>query len=169
MRAPPDTHSLFAHSTSPWHAVGDYIQGRAAGAYPVHLTDAERLHHLYALGKTGTGKTTLLETLMRQDLERGHGFAFLDPHGDLAERMLSRVPLWRRRHVVYFNPADLDYPPPLNLLAGVTPATRHLVASAVVSTFKRFWSDSWGPRTEQLLRNATYALFHTPGATLLDV
>jgi len=169
MRLPPDTPSIFAESTSPWDALGDYIQGRSAGRYPVHLTDADRLHHLYVVGKTGAGKSTLLETLMRQDLERGHGFAFLDPHGDLAERLLYRVPRWRLRHTLYFNPADLEYPMPLNLLAGVAGDRRHLVASALVSTFKRLWPDSWGPRSEYLLRNATLALHDVPGATLLDI
>src|SRR5690242_18802245 len=98
MRVPHDTHTIFAVSTSAWHTMPDFIRGRAPTLHPVHLTDAERLHHVYLIGKTGTGKSTLLETLMRQDLERGHGFAFLDPHGDLAERLLYRVPRWRTRH-----------------------------------------------------------------------
>jgi hypothetical protein len=149
--------------------MGDFIARRPPGTYPVHLTDAERLHHLYVIGKTGQGKSTLLETLMRQDLERGHGFAFLDPHGDLAERLLVRVPHWRTRHVIYLDPADLEHPMPMNLLANVTADRRHLVASALVSTFKRFWTEAWGPRTEHLLRNAALALLEVPGATLLDI
>ncbi len=169
MRFPPNMPSLFALSTSPWAAMPDFIQGRPPRTYPLTLSDTARLLHLYAIGKTGSGKSTLLETLMRQDLERGHGFAFLDPHGDLAERMLARVPAWRRRHVIYFNPADLEYPTPLNVLAGVERDRRHLVASALVSTFKRFWPDAWGPRTEHLLRNAAFALLELDGATLLDV
>ena len=169
MRFPPDNPTLFAENASPWAAMSDYIAGRTQGTYPVHLSDAHRLQHVYVVGRTGAGKTTLLETLMRQDLERGHGFAFFDPHGDLADRLLYRVPHWRTRHTLYFHPADLEHPMPFNILAQVPQDQRHLVVSAVVSTVKRLWPDSWGPRTEHLLRNATFALLEAPGATLLDI
>lgn len=146
----------------------DYIRGER-GDHTIGIEDVDRLFHTHIVGKTGTGKSTLLKTLMDQDLVRGHGFALLDPHGDLAEEVLDRVPRSRIQDVVYLNPADVDFPVPFNILEAAEQAQHHLIAAGLVSIFKRFWADSWGPRTEYLVKNAVLALLETPGATLLDV
>jgi hypothetical protein len=133
------------------------------------IRDRDRLFHTFILGKTGVGKSTLLETFIAEDLRRGHGLALLDPHGDLALRVLEHVPRERLEDVVYVNPADLDFPVPFNVLETVDPQHHHLVASALVSILRRFWVDFWGPRTEYIIANAVYALLETPGATLLEI
>jgi hypothetical protein len=134
---------------------------------PVGIRRVDRRQHLYAIGKTGTGKSTLLESLILQDIGAGEGVALLDPHGDLAERLLDRIPPWRSDHVCYLDPADLEHPIGLNLLAGQPPERRHLVVSGVVAAFKGIWHDSWGPRLEYILANAVAALAELPEATLL--
>ncbi|MCC6850433.1 MAG: type IV secretion system DNA-binding domain-containing protein [Deltaproteobacteria bacterium] len=136
---------------------------------PFGIRDADRLLHTYLVGKTGTGKSTLLATFMRADLERGHGFALLDPHGDLAERVLDLVPHHRLADVIYLNPADVDFPMPFNVLESIEAGQRHLIASGLVSILKRFWADFWGPRSEYLVRNAVLALVEASGTTLLDM
>ena len=136
---------------------------------PFGIRRADRRQHLYALGKTGTGKSTLLERLILQDIEAGEGVAILDPHGDLAERLLDYIPRWRTDHVCYFNPADLEHPVGFNILAHHPPEHRHLAVSGVVAAFKAIWRDSWGPRLEYLLANATAALMELPGTTLLHL
>ncbi len=146
----------------------DYIRGER-NDHEIGIEDTDRLFHTHVIGKTGTGKSTLLQNFMTQDLRRGHGFALLDPHGDLAEEVLDRVPRSRLQDVVYLNPADIDFPVPFNVLEAVDEAQHHLIAAGLVSIFKRFWADSWGPRTEYLIKNAVLALLETPGATLLDV
>ncbi len=133
------------------------------------IRDNDRLFHTYIVGKTGTGKSTLLQTLMRSDLVRGHGFALVDPHGDLAERVLDLVPHTRLTDVIYLNPSDVDFPMPFNVLEAIEAHQRHLVASGLVSILKRFWADFWGPRTEYLVRNAVLALAETASSTLLDM
>lgn len=135
----------------------------------IGISDSDRLLHVHVLGKTGMGKSTLFETLMRQDLEHGHGFAFVDPHGDLADRLLDLVPRSRLHDVIYFNPADVEHPIAFNVLQAVDATQHHLVASNMVSLFKRFWREFWGPRTEYLLRNAILTLLESPGTTLLDI
>src|SRR5882672_12454882 len=94
-----------------------YIGNRTVwgGSIPFGISRADRRQHLYAIGKTGTGKTTLLLNLICQDIERGHGVAVIDPHGDLAEELLNRIPAWRTGHVIYFNPADSEFPIGFNL------------------------------------------------------
>jgi len=146
----------------------DYIRGERSN-HEIGIEDTDRLFHTHVIGKTGTGKSTLLQNFMAQDLQRGHGFAVLDPHGDMAEEVLDRVPRSRLQDVVYLNPADIDFPVPFNVLEAVDEAQHHLIAAGLVSIFKRFWADSWGPRTEYLIKNAVLALLETPGATLLDV
>jgi len=96
----------------------DYIRGERS-EHAVGIDDTDRLFHMHIVGKTGTGKSTLLKMLMQQDLSRGHGFALLDPHGDLAEEVLDGVPKSRIQDVVYLNPADTDFPMPFNILEAV--------------------------------------------------
>ena len=133
------------------------------------LNAEDRRHHLYIIGKTGSGKTTLLRNLLVQQIDAGHGVALLDPHGDLAEELLDHIPPRRADDLVYFNPADLEHPIGLNLLANVPPDSRHLVASGIVSAFKSIWRDSWGPRLEYILYNCLAALLDCPNTTLLGV
>ncbi len=133
------------------------------------IRQAERRHHMYVIGKTGTGKSTLLETLIRHDIGADQGVALLDPHGDLAERVLAGVPERRRRDVIYFNVPDTSQPLGFNPLERVAPAKRPLAASGMLEVFKKIWADSWGPRLEHILRNALLALLDQPEATLADV
>lgn len=134
---------------------------------PFGLGVTERRLHTYVVGKTGTGKSTLLASILKQDLDRGYGVGLIDPHGDLAERALALVPPGRYDQVLYFNPADTDYPVGFNPLASRTVAERPLVGSAVVGVFKKLYGESWGPRLEYILRNAILALLETPAPSLL--
>lgn len=129
----------------------------------------DRRRHFYVVGKTGSGKTTMIQNMAVQDIQAGRGVAIVDPHGEFAETVLKAVPSGRINDVIYFNPADQDYPIAFNVMEKVEPAYRHLVASGLVGVFKKIWADSWGPRLEYLLRNAILALLEYPGSTLLGV
>lgn len=129
----------------------------------------DRRYHMAIIGKTGMGKSTLMANLMASDAKHGEGFALIDPHGDLAERVFQRIPENRQADVVYFDPADERYRLGLNILEheGVEP---HLVVSGVISVFKKIWAPNfWGPRMEHIFRNALWSLVHTEGTTLADV
>jgi energy-coupling factor transporter ATP-binding protein EcfA2 len=139
------------------------------GNVPLWLSRADRRQHLFVLGKTGTGKSTLLKNLLIQDIEAGHGVGLIDPHGDTAEEILDHVPAWRTEHVVYFNPADTDWPIGFNVLAGVPAGRRHLVASGLVSTLKSIWRENFGPRMEYILYAAVAALLESENVTLLGL
>src|SRR3989304_1411711 len=129
----------------------------------------DRRNHMYVIGKTGTGKTTLLKNMMISDILAGNGVAVVDPHGEFAETILDYVPEHRIDDVVYFNPADLDYPIAFNAVEKVPMSERHLVSSGLISIFKKIWADSWGPRLEYVLRNAILALLEQEDSTLLGV
>ncbi len=129
----------------------------------------DRRRHVYIVGKTGMGKSVLEENMIYNDIRAGHGVAVVDPHGDLAEAILDVIPSHRLNDVVYFNPADVDYPVAFNPLESVDPKYRHLVASGLVGVFKKIWADSWGPRLEYILRNAILALLEYPNSTLLGI
>lgn len=129
----------------------------------------DRRRHMYVIGKTGMGKTTLLENMVYSDVVNGHGLCYIDPHGDTAEKILDFIPSHRINDVIYFNPSDMNYPISFNLLESVDPAYTHLVASGMVGVFKKIWADSWGPRLEYILRNALLALLDHPDSTLLGV
>ena len=133
----------------------------------ITLDPAERRRHLYIVGQTGTGKSTLLLNLIAQDLNAGEGLALLDPHGDLAEAVLGHVPLSRETDLVYINPADIDHPIGFNPLAQVPDHLKPVVADGIVSAYRHVWPDSWGPRLDYILTNAVRALLDVPGATLL--
>ena len=133
------------------------------------IKTADRRNHMYVIGKTGTGKTTLLRNMMISDILAGNGVAVVDPHGEFAESILDYVPETRIKDVVYFNPADLDYPIAFNAVEKVGIKERHLVSSGLISIFKKIWADSWGPRLEYVLRNAILALLEQPDSTLLGV
>ncbi|MBU3896254.1 ATP-binding protein, partial [Patescibacteria group bacterium] len=129
----------------------------------------DRRRHFYVIGKTGMGKTVLLENMARQDIQKGHGIAFVDPHGEAAEGLLNFVPANRINDVIYFNPADLDFPIAFNVMEKVDFRFRHLVAGGLMGVFKKVWPDVWSARMEYILNNSILALLEYPDATLLGV
>ncbi len=139
-------------------------QGKVFG-----IRQADRRAHLYVIGKTGTGKSTLLENMLRQDIAAGRGAAVLDPHGDLVERVLAAMPETRKVDLIYFNVPDASHILGFNPLERVPFEKRALVASGVLEVFRKIWADSWGPRMEHILRNALFALLDQPEATLADI
>lgn len=136
---------------------------------PFGLRRADRRHHAYVVGKTGAGKTTLLRNLIVQHIDAGDGVGVIDPHGDFAQELLDLIPRRRADDVVYFNPADQEYPIGFNLLAAVPPENRHLIAGGIVSIFKSIWRDSWGPRLEYILYATVAALLDCENVSLLGV
>jgi len=133
------------------------------------IQEDDRRRHMYVIGKTGTGKTTMLRNMMIFDVLAGNGVTLVDPHGEFAEAILDYVPEERIDDVVYFNPADVDFPIAFNAVEKVDIKERHLVSSGLVGIFKKIWADSWGPRLEYVLRNAILALLEYPESTLLGV
>ncbi len=129
----------------------------------------DRRRHMYLIGKTGMGKSTVLENMIVDDIRAGYGVAVVDPHGDLAEKIIEYIPSERVNDVVYFNPSDINYPIAFNVVEQVEPHLRHLVASGLIGVFQKLWADSWGPRLEYILRNAILAILDFPGSTLLGV
>ncbi|OGL88449.1 hypothetical protein A3H75_01065 [Candidatus Uhrbacteria bacterium RIFCSPLOWO2_02_FULL_51_9] len=129
----------------------------------------DRRRHMYLIGKTGMGKTTMLEHMVLSDIYAGHGLAYIDPHGDTVEKILDFVPPSRVNDVVYFNPADLEYPIGFNILETINPDHKHLVVGGLMGVFKKIWVDQWSARMEYLLNNAILALMDFPGSTLLGV
>jgi hypothetical protein len=151
-----------------WHVVLGVREGWSE-KHPVVLRPHDRRHHLYTIGKSGTGKTTFLHNLIVQDICAGHGVAVIDPHGDLATDLLDCIPRNRIEDVAYFNPADMEHPVGFNLLGSTPPDNRHLVASGIVGVFKNTWRDSWGPRTEYILYAAVAALLDCDNVSLLGI
>ena len=139
------------------------------GHSPFGLSLADRRRHMYALGQTGVGKSTLIFNMAVQDICAGRGIAFIDPHGDCAQALPDFVPPWRINDVVIFDPADTEYPIGLNLIRARSKDERHLVASSVVSAFKSIWHDSWGPRLEYILSMAVSALLECENVSLLGL
>ena len=129
----------------------------------------DRTRHIYTIGKTGMGKSTLLENLAIQDIQNGEGFAFIDPHGKTADLLLEYIPEHRKKDVVYFAPFDLDFPIAFNVLEDVGVEKRHLVANGLMSAFKKIWVDAWSARMEYILNNIMLALLEYPGSTLMGV
>jgi len=129
----------------------------------------DRRKHIYVIGKTGMGKTTLLANMAAQDIHDGFGLAFIDPHGEQAEELLDYVPKERIKDVVYFNPADILYPIGYNIMEVKDPDVRHLIASGLMGVFKKTWPDVWSARMEYILNNAILALLEYPGSTLLGI
>src|SRR5688572_24541308 len=129
----------------------------------------DRRRHMYVLGKTGMGKTTLLENMVLADVYAGHGLAYVDPHGDTAEKFLDFIPTHRINDVVYFNPADMEYPIGFNILETVDESQKHLVAAGLMGVFKKIWPDVWSSRMEYILLNTIMALLDYPGSTLLGI
>lgn len=136
---------------------------------PFGIKAKDRERHMYVIGKTGMGKSTLLENMAIQDIRNGEGMAFIDPHGSAIETLLDFIPKERINDVVYFAPFDMDHPIAFNVMEDVGYDKRHLVVSGLMATFKKIWVDAWSARMEYILTNTILALLEYPGATLLDV
>ncbi len=130
---------------------------------------SDRGRHVYILGQTGTGKSGALELLTLSDIYYDQGFAVIDPHGDYAHHVLTYIPERRVDDVVYFNPADRDFPIGFNPLEVIDPTLKGHISSELVGVLKRLFSDSWGPRLEYILRYTLLALLDYPDSTLLDI
>jgi type IV secretory pathway TraG/TraD family ATPase VirD4 len=133
------------------------------------IKQRNRRGHMYVVGKTGTGKSSLLGNMIISDITQGNGLALIDPHGDLAETVLRFIPRHRIKDVIYLNPSDIEYPVPINFLEKVEPGDRHRIVSGLISVFKKIWHEFWGPRLEHLLRYALFTLLDYPESTLLDI
>ncbi|HEY0010295.1 MAG TPA: type IV secretion system DNA-binding domain-containing protein [Candidatus Paceibacterota bacterium] len=136
---------------------------------PFGIKTKDRSRHMYVIGKTGMGKSTLLENMAIQDIRNGEGLAFIDPHGGTADKLLEYVPPERLNDVIYFAPFDLDRPIAFNVMEDVGYDKRHLVVSGLMAAFKKIWVDAWSARMEYILTNTLLALLEYPDATLLGV
>jgi hypothetical protein len=141
---------------------------------PVRLSPGDRSRHMYVVGQTGTGKSTYLENLALQDMLNGRGFAFVDPHGDTAERLLAMVPRERTEDVIYFSPSETAYPLGLNLFEYQTPDQKDFIIQEVLSMLYKLYDPQhqgiMGPRYEHLFRNAALTIMADPnGGTFIDI
>ena len=136
---------------------------------PFGIRTDDRRRHMYIIGKTGMGKTTLMENMIIQDILSGRGVAFVDPHGDSVEKILDYIPSKRVNDVIYINPADVDYPLAFNILESVDSKYKHLVASGLMGVFTKIWANLWSARMEYILNNSILALLDSPGNTLLGI
>jgi len=133
------------------------------------IKDKDRRRHIWTIGKTGTGKSTLIANMAIDDLKKGRGVAVIDPHGDLCEILLDYIPKSRINDVIYFNPSDKEYPVTINPLEVTNKEEAELVVSGIVSIFNKLYGFSWGPRLEYILRNSLLTLSGVPNATLKDI
>lgn len=133
------------------------------------IKQLDRLLHFYIIGKTGTGKSTLIENMIYDDIKEGRGVAVVDPHGELIDHIMNFIPEERINDVVYFSPDDREYPLAFNLLENVDPEMRPIVASGLMSIFTKLWANVWSARMEYILRNAILAALEVPNSTLLSI
>lgn len=133
------------------------------------MKQGDRLSHLYVVGKTGVGKSTLLAKLAQQDIQAGRGFALIDPHGDLVENLHLSLPPEARDCVVYLDATDPNQPFGYNPLRRVRPDRIPVAASGLLETLRKLWPLAWGVRMEHVLRNSLYALLERDGSTLPDI
>ncbi len=136
---------------------------------PFGIKTDDRRRHMYIIGKTGMGKTTLMENMVIQDIRNGKGVCFIDPHGDSLKKILDYIPNDRINDVVYFNPADLDHPIAFNILEAVDTRYKHLVASGLMGVFTKIWASMWSARMEYILNNTILALLDSPGNTMMGI
>jgi hypothetical protein len=129
----------------------------------------DRRRHMYIVGKTGMGKSTLMENMMLHDIYKGHGVGLVDPHGDFAEKIIDFIPASRINDVVYFNPGDINFPVGFNIFEVKNEEQKHLVAAGLMGVFKKIWPDVWSARMEYILNNTILALLEYPGSTLLGI
>jgi len=155
---------MFADETSYFARVDFRADRRIFG-----IKQSDRLFHMYAIGKTGTGKSNLLETLIRQDIAHDRGCALIDPHGDLVERIVGAIPDARQSDLRFVNVPDPRQPFGYNPLKRVHSSAIPLAASGLIEAFKKHWTDAWGVRMEHVLRNALFALLEYGDSTLADI
>jgi len=136
---------------------------------PFGIKAEDRTRHMYIIGKTGMGKSTMIENMAVQDIKNGEGLAFVDPHGKSAELLLDYIPPERIKDVIYFAPFDMDNPISFNIMEDTGADKRHLVANGLMSVFKKIWIDAWSARMEYILSNVLLALLEYPDSTLLGV
>lgn len=136
---------------------------------PFGISERDRLSHLYLVGKTGVGKSTLLGALALQDVAAGRGIALIDPHGDLVERVLANISPSERDRVRYLDATDPDQPYGYNPIRRVALDKVPLAASGLLETLRKLWPNAWGVRMEHVLRNSLYALLERDGSTLPDI
>ncbi len=136
---------------------------------PFGIRSKDRLKHVYVIGKTGMGKSTLLENMAVQDINSGEGLVFIDPHGGTAEKLLEYVPEHRIKDVLYFAPFDMENPISFNVMEDVGADKRHLVVNGLMAVFEKIWEDAWSARMAYILQNTLLALLEYPDATLLAV
>jgi len=129
----------------------------------------DRRRHMYIIGKSGVGKSTLLENMILQDIYTGKGVCFIDPLGDSAENILDKIPAYRHNDVVYLNPGDIDFPIGINILEAQNGEPNYLLASELMSVFKKIWVGAWSGRMEYFLNNAVLALLDVPGNNMLGI
>ncbi|MFQ5486280.1 MAG: hypothetical protein ACE5DO_13230, partial [Desulfobacterales bacterium] len=133
------------------------------------IATEDRRKHIYFIGKTGAGKSTLIANMAIDDIRRGRGIGIIDPHGDLSDAILDYIPKRRVNDVVYLEPFDKKRPFRLNILEVKNKEQKDLVVSGIVAIFYKLYGHSWGPRLEYILRNVIITLLEIPGATLVDV
>ena len=133
------------------------------------IKNKDRFQHMYVIGQTGTGKTSLIRNLAIQDIEAGRGVAVVDPHGEFVHSLLAAIPPERLADVIYFNPIDTEFPIGFNILEVKNPDHKHLVSSGLMSIFTKIWANVWSARMEYIMNNTVLALLDTPGSTLLGI
>ncbi len=138
----------------------------------VYLTDDDRRRHVYIIGRTGTGKTELLKSMILQDIHAGRGVCFIDPHGDAAEDLLSKIPKERADDVIYFDPSDLTRPMGLNIMEANTEEQKGMIVSSFIGLMYKLYDPHHtgvvGPRLEHAVRNSMLTVMSIPGATLIE-
>ncbi len=133
------------------------------------IKEKDRQYHTYVLGKSGTGKTTMLMNMALQDIWNGKGVCVMDPHGEFADQMIKSAPPERANDIVYFNPADIKYPIGIDILDLPDPSLKHIVVSDVISIFKHLWKVDWNSQLENIIRNCLLALVDVPKSSILDI
>src|SRR3990172_1844859 len=133
------------------------------------VKDIDRLRHIWTVGKTGTGKSTMIANMVIDDFKKGRGVAVIDPHGDLCDDILDYIPRGRINDTIYFNPADRDYPININPMEVTNREEAELVVSGLMSIFTKVWANVWSARMEYILRNCFMTLSEIPNTTLADV
>jgi len=137
--------------------------------FGIRNDNADRDRHMYLVGKTGTGKSTIFKNMIIQDMRKGFGVGVIDPHGELVDFVLNNVSDDRVEDVVLFDPSDYQYPVSLNMLECADPSQKNLMASGLLAAFSKQFGYSWGPRLEYLLNNAILTMLDVPGTTMLGI
>jgi DNA helicase HerA-like ATPase len=169
---PPENLPIITRDTNPEEKIHTNVFAETTyknKAVKYGLKRADRRRHMYVIGKTGTGKSTLLANMAINDLKNNEGMCVIDPHGDLVETLLNYIPSRRINDVIYFDPSDPERTVQINLFEGKNVVHRELIASGIISIFQKLYGYSWGPRLEYILRNALLTLLTSDNARLSDI